>query len=75
MLKRPLQHPRQQEDIELMEANLLALQREITERSEEEDSPLSSSHLRASPRTQHPRTLPSLIRLRYEEYLQARRLP
>jgi hypothetical protein len=82
MLKRSFL-PNAKDEIELMEANLLALQREITERSDE-DEPLSSSHLRISPShhrspsmhqpTTH-RNLPALIRDHYEEYLHTRQLP
>lgn len=67
-----------------MEANLYALQREITERSDE-DEPLSSSHLRHSPSpspqqspSQRPLTtikLAERIRQRYESYLKQRQLP
>ena len=72
-----------QDDIALMEANLLQLQREITERSQESEEELSSSHLRKKSSRQEgelerdctTRNTLTIIQSKYEEYLRESKLP
>lgn len=68
MIKRP---SLSQDELELMEANLYAIQRQITERTDEHE-PLSSSHLRQSPPNHYspepPKAKPTLVQRIRQRY-------